>query len=126
LINVTSTPTPTILGSVATYQWERQEFGSLTWNSIPGGVAQLPTYDPPMGSVTQTTSFRRVISYTNSTTKCDLPQNLSESSVHVIYVTAHPGGCYLQCFRSSRSKLYLLCWSNDCPRKKRNINIYFL
>ncbi|MBT6128129.1 MAG: hypothetical protein HOH47_05990, partial [Flavobacteriaceae bacterium] len=92
LINVTSTPTPTILGSVATYQWERQEFGSLTWNSIPGGVAQLPTYDPPLGSVTQTTSFRRVISYTNSTTTCDLPQNLSESSVHVIYVNAHPGG----------------------------------
>ncbi|MDA8763762.1 hypothetical protein N9M92_06020, partial [Flavobacteriaceae bacterium] len=92
LINATNTPTPTIVGSVATYQWERQEFGSLTWNSISGGVGQLPTYDPPIGSVTQTTSFRRLISYTNSATTCDLPQNLSESSVHIIYVTPHPGG----------------------------------
>ena len=91
-INPTNTPTPTIISAVATYQWQRRDFGSLTWYNIPGAAAQLPSYTPPAGAVTQTTFYKRLITFTESSTACSTQTALYESSVHTVNVGIHPGG----------------------------------
>ena len=91
-INPTNTPTPTILTVIATYQWQRRDFGSLTWYNIAGAAAQLPSYSPPAGAVTQTTFYKRIITFTQSSTACSTQTALFESSVHTVNIGIHPGG----------------------------------
>jgi hypothetical protein len=81
-IIATSTPTPTIFGSVINYQWQVNT-GSGWGNVVSPPSGQLASYTPPARSVTVTTSFRRLVSITNSIT-CDVPDGARISNVHTV------------------------------------------
>ena len=86
-INPTNTPTPTIISAVATYQWQRRDFGSLTWYNIPGAAAQLPSYTPPAGAVTQTTFYKRLLLSLNPQLHVALKQHcMSHQSILSMWV----------------------------------------
>ena len=84
-ITATATPTATIAGSIINYQWQINSGSG--WNNVtspPSG--QLASYTPPAGSVTMTTSFRRLVSITNSIT-CEVPDAARISSIHTVLVS---------------------------------------
>ena len=84
-ITATDTPNITIAGSIINYQWQRNS-GSGWSNVVSPPSGQLATYTPPAGSVTMTTSFRRLVSITNSIT-CEVPDAARISSIHTVLVS---------------------------------------
>ena len=68
-------------------QLSRQINSGSGWSDVvspPSG--QLASYTPPAGSVTVTTSFRRLVSITNSIT-CEVPDAARISSIHTVLVS---------------------------------------
>ena len=84
-ITATATPTATIAGSIINYQWEINNGSG--WSNVTGPPSgQLASYTPPAGSVTITTSFRRLVSITNSIT-CEVPVGARISTIHTVLVS---------------------------------------
>ena len=84
-IIATATPNSTINGSIINYQWQINS-GSGWSNVVSPPSGQLASYTPPAGSVTMTTSFRRLVSITNSIT-CEVPDAARISSIHTVLVS---------------------------------------
>ena len=80
-----ATPNVTIAGSIINYQWQINS-GSGWSNVVSPPSGQLASYTPPAGSVTMTTSFRRLVSITNSIT-CEVPDAARISSIHTVLVS---------------------------------------